>query len=188
MAASLRLTSRRLVVYAFILLVLLTASPTLRGLVAGGLIVGAGLAIRIWATGYLQKNHRLTTQGPYAFIRHPLYAGTLLCMVGFLVASSGTSGAARTGMLAILASGVALFFLYYVPYKSRVEGDRLVRRFGHAAERYLRHVPNLLPLRRPYRGEPASWSLRQVLRNSEHWTCFATLAGFLVLWFRMTVA
>jgi protein-S-isoprenylcysteine O-methyltransferase Ste14 len=32
-----------------------------------------------------QKAHRLATTGPYAYVRHPQYAGFVLIMVGFLL-------------------------------------------------------------------------------------------------------
>ena len=185
MAASLRPTSRRLVVYAFILLLLFVASPRRGRLAAGAAIVTAGLAVRVWATGYLHKNQKLTTQGPYAYVRHPLYAGTLLSLIGFGVAASGAGGAAGVALSLVLAVGLAVFFFYYLPYKARLEADRCLRRFGSTAERYLREVPNLLPFRRPFRGEPAFWSLRQVLVNNEHWTCLAAGAGLAILWAKM---
>ena len=188
MAASLRPTGRRLAVYALILLFLLVATPTWGRLAGGATIVAVGLAVRVWATGYLQKNRRLTTQGPYAFIRHPLYAGTLLCLIGFGVGASGASGMAGFALVLVVAVGLVVFFLYYLPYKARLEADRCVRRFGSAAERYLREVPNLFPFRRPFRGEPASWSVRQVLVNNEHWTCLAAVAGLAILWARMRLA
>lgn len=51
----------------------------------GCCIVAAGLLIRSWANGYAIKMDKLTTSGPYAFVRHPLYAGTLLMLIGFTV-------------------------------------------------------------------------------------------------------
>jgi protein-S-isoprenylcysteine O-methyltransferase Ste14 len=184
MSASLRPTGRRIVVYVFVALLLASSASTPAAWLAGTACVALGLSLRIWATGYLHKNHRLTTQGPYAYVRHPLYAGTLSCLIGMVVAASGGSGRMRWAVLAIGAAAIAIYFLYYLPYKSRVEADRLVRRFGAAAERYLRHAPNLLPLRRPYRGEPARWSLSRVLANNEHWTCVAAAAALALVWLK----
>ncbi len=174
-------TWRRLFVYAAIAALFVVATPTPSRLLAGALIVTLGLGIRVWATGYLYKNQELTTQGPYAYVRHPLYVGTLLAMTGFVIASSGGTAGARIGVVAIYALGLAVFLLYYLPYKAKVEGDRLVRRFGDDAERYLRQVPNLLPVRRPFLGKPAPWRWSRVLQNNEHWTCFAAAIGLVVL-------
>jgi protein-S-isoprenylcysteine O-methyltransferase Ste14 len=46
-------------------------------------LVFAGLAVRSWAAGVLRKTRELTTTGPYALIRNPLYIGSFLIMSGF---------------------------------------------------------------------------------------------------------
>src|SRR5208282_4816425 len=45
----------------------------------------AGLLIRLWSNGYAIKNDKLTTSGPYAFVRNPLYLGTFLIAIGFVI-------------------------------------------------------------------------------------------------------
>ena len=58
------------------------------GSLAWGLPVSlAGLALRGWAAGCLAKNRQLATGGPYAYLRNPLYAGTLLVAAGLAIAS-----------------------------------------------------------------------------------------------------
>ena len=47
------------------------------------LLVTGGLFVRTWAAGTLRKRRELATTGPYAWIRHPLYFGSFLMMVGF---------------------------------------------------------------------------------------------------------
>ncbi len=47
-----------------------------------GLVLG-GLALRSWAAGTLHKRTELTTSGPYGLVRHPLYIGSFMMMVGF---------------------------------------------------------------------------------------------------------
>src|SRR5262245_3386636 len=44
----------------------------------GCALIFAGLAIRTWAAGILRKTRELTTTGPYALIRNPLYVGSFL--------------------------------------------------------------------------------------------------------------
>ena len=41
-----------------------------------------GLLLRVWATGWLQKNEVLITGGPYRLTRNTLYLGTLLITTG----------------------------------------------------------------------------------------------------------
>src|SRR3954471_454625 len=47
-----------------------------------GLVFG-GLALRSWAAGTLHKRTELTMSGPYGMVRHPLYIGSFMMMVGF---------------------------------------------------------------------------------------------------------
>src|SRR5215213_5268758 len=46
-------------------------------------LIFAGLAIRSWSAGILRKTRELTTTGPYAVIRNPLYVGSFMIMSGF---------------------------------------------------------------------------------------------------------
>jgi protein-S-isoprenylcysteine O-methyltransferase Ste14 len=65
-------------------------------LVIGLALMWAGIALRVWAVAVLgrffrrvvvvQEGHRVVTDGPYRFIRHPAYAGTLLTYLGVGVA------------------------------------------------------------------------------------------------------
>src|ERR1700679_3661170 len=45
----------------------------------------AGALIRLWSNGYAIKNDKLTPSGPYAFVRNPLYLGTFLIAIGFVI-------------------------------------------------------------------------------------------------------
>src|SRR6266542_2512731 len=66
-------------------LLLISARPTLASLMAGAFVALIGLAIRAWASGHLKKNQELTTSGPYAHTRNPLYLGTFLLGTGVAV-------------------------------------------------------------------------------------------------------
>jgi len=48
-------------------------------------VILLGLGIRSWANCYAIKMDKLTTSGPYAYVRHPLYLGSFLIMAGFLI-------------------------------------------------------------------------------------------------------
>ena len=41
-----------------------------------------GLLVRGWAAGSIDKDQELTTSGPYAYLRNPLYLGTFLIGTG----------------------------------------------------------------------------------------------------------
>jgi protein-S-isoprenylcysteine O-methyltransferase Ste14 len=130
---------RLLPVYLVAAVLFAVAEPTPLGFALGTALVAAGLALRAWSAGHLEKTRRLVMSGPYAHLRHPLYAGALLLGVGFGVM------AGRVGLLIALAVGLPFFYSYYLPYKERVEGARLQRRYGEAYAFYRAGVPALLP-------------------------------------------
>ena len=76
----------------------------------------------------------------------------------------------------VLGCFLPVFFLYYLPYKERVESARLELRHGSAYAEYHHAVPALLPsLVRfaPARdGRPARerWSIERLRENDEHGT------------------
>jgi protein-S-isoprenylcysteine O-methyltransferase Ste14 len=150
-------------VYLFIAALVILARPTCALLVAGAILAALGEAVRLWAAGHLHKSVRLATAGPYAYTQNPLYLGRLLILTGL-----GLAARSEWGLNYIaLAVGYLVFFLYYIPRKLRVEGDRLARIHGDAYEAYRRTVPILIPSPRPFRGEDARWSFRQMVRNQE---------------------
>jgi len=64
------------------------SNPSPESLMWGVPVSLAGLALRGWAAGCLAKNQRLATGGPYAYMRNPLYVGTLLVAAGLAIARS----------------------------------------------------------------------------------------------------
>ena len=139
-------------------------NPTSTSLGAGMGLVACGLALRLWAAGYLVKTDRLTLSGPYRFLRHPLYAGSLLTGAGLIVAAGNP--AARVA----LPAGLVFFFGYYLPYKERVECSRLEARWGARFTEYRASVSPLWPRLGSWRKEPrdpSSWSIERVVANDE---------------------
>ena len=149
------------------------SAPTPGSLAAGLPVAFAGLALRAWAAGHLEKNRDLAQSGPYRFVRNPLYVGTLLCAAGFAI------GSRRWELGALFA---AVFLLVYLPVVE-LEEQHLRGLFSEYAEYALR-VPRLLPfaggrdrgIARGPGGPPPKqfqWSLYR--RNRE----YEALAGFL---------
>jgi protein-S-isoprenylcysteine O-methyltransferase Ste14 len=156
---------------------LIWAEPSPASLVAGGALAVLGEGLRLWATGHLNKNAALTVTGPYAFLRHPLYLGSLLIVAGFTLIGSSR------GALLVCVLFVLFFFGYYMPYKGRIEGARLERLYGDEFRRYASAVPSLLPRLYPYRplGEtPATemaWRRERFADNNEIGTAAAVAIG-----------
>ena len=120
--------------FAFTVLYLWLARPTVKSLLLGAALVLTGLAIRALASGHVEKNQRLATGGPYAYTRNPLYLGSLILAGGFVLA-------ARSWWIAV---GVIVIFLaVYLPVIG-AEETFLRERFPEFEE-YARQVPRLLP-------------------------------------------
>jgi protein-S-isoprenylcysteine O-methyltransferase Ste14 len=137
------------------------------------LFIVAGLAVRTWAAGTLRKQKELATTGPYALVRHPLYFGSFLMMIGFgtLVQDPLT--------LWVVAGPVA--WLYWQAIKS--EERRVAGLFPSEWPAYARRVPRIIPYR-PAAISLKDWSLAQWRRNSEHraWLGTAVALVAIKLW------
>ena len=128
---------------AGISLVVILARPTPVSLIIGGIIVCLGEAIRVWAAGHLVRNQELTTSGPYAYLRDPLYIGRLFLLIGFCIMAWGYS-------LILLPLGLGIFALSYMPRKYRKEMIRLGRLFDDEYTKYAYYCRSLLPRIKPY--------------------------------------
>jgi len=176
------LSPRLLPVYALVLATVVCSRPSVVGCAAGIALIAAGSGLRAWGAGHLVKTDRLTISGPYAHLRHPLYAGTLLLAAGFAVAAGGA-------VLPLwLALGLPTFFLYYLPYKERIESARLERRYGAAYAAYRATVRPLWPSLSPWQPPAAlapegrrSWNAACFVANSEHATLVGVGLGLLLL-------
>lgn len=124
-----------------------------------GLII-AGLLIRIWANGYAIKLTKLTISGPYAFVRHPLYLGTMLLVIGFNIVLRINYAAAF--FVIILISGI-----YYKTIAK--EEKMLIEKFGEVYIDYKKRVPAIVPAFFPYRhGEKWPFSFRRFIKSQEY--------------------
>ena len=128
--------------FVLVPLFLVFAEPTWTSVVAGAVVALIGAGLRAWASGHLRKMAELTTSGPYAHTRNPLYLGTLIMV-------AGVSLAAGQWWLMVLIGGA--FLLVYVPVMlAEVETMRAL--FPEAYARWAAEVPLLVPRLIPWRG------------------------------------
>ena len=78
------------------------AWPTWTSILYGSAIILPALVLRTAASGHVKKNQEVTTSGPYAYTRNPLYLGSIILVIGFGVASRNVwlvTGVTLTGKL-----------------------------------------------------------------------------------------
>ena len=165
--------ARQLLAVVLIVVYAVTAAP-LPALTAIGLpVADAGAFVRLYASGFIVKNQELATDGAYRFVRHPLYTGNILLVVGLALAGSRWWGIP----LALL------FFWFYYPTAIEYEDRKLHGIFGAAWEQWSARTPALMPR---FGGEaPATagdrrWSL--AVSNTHGELVFVVLALACAVW------
>jgi protein-S-isoprenylcysteine O-methyltransferase Ste14 len=153
-------------------LLFIAAKPAPRWLIVGAAVAVVGLMIRAWASGCLKKNMELTTSGPYAHTRNPLYLGTFILGTGIAVSS---------GAVWFVALFMALYLLIYVPVMS-AEAETLRKLFPAEYDRYSLGVPLFLPRLTPYRAaQNKSFALSQYVKHREYRAALGLAALYALL-------
>ncbi len=180
------LSLRFLPFYSIGLAILVLYRPAPASVAAALPILLVGIALRGWGSGHLVKNDVLTTTGPYAHLRHPLYLGTVLIGTGFAIALGGLVG------LVVVAAFWVWFVLRYFPRKECAESERLLARYGERFARYRAAVPALLPRLHAWReaseGAETRWAMARYSDNNELGTLLAVLAAWAAFWARSVLA
>jgi protein-S-isoprenylcysteine O-methyltransferase Ste14 len=107
-------------------------------------IVLLGICFSIWArlelggnwsgSVTIKEGHTLIRRGPYTIVRHPIYTGLLLALLGVAVIVGELGG----------LLGVAVMFLSFW-VKSRVEERFMLEQFGEGYRQYQQQVKGLVP-------------------------------------------
>jgi len=157
------------VIYPFGFFVLFFCSLNDASLKGGIGWIIAGLLIRLWSNGYAVKNDKLSTCGPYAFVRNPLYLGTFLIAIGFVIVLKS-----EPPLLEWTAGGTFLLALSFMYYRTiHAEQGMLSAKFKDAYEDYCQQVPAIIPCLVPYsKGEKWPFSLQRLFKSKEHKTVF----------------
>lgn len=143
---------------------------------AGIGLVALGEIVRFWAAGYIAKDAEIATGGPYAYVRNPLYFGSLLLAAGYGL----ISGLGLWGVGAMLA----LFFVFHLA-AIFFEETFLKATFGAPYKEYFKRVPRLLPSPWPRTQGAGQYHWAQAIRNREHLSALfaAAFVGLLSLRF-----
>jgi protein-S-isoprenylcysteine O-methyltransferase Ste14 len=115
--------------------------PALEAL--GAIVFASGLGLAVWARVHLGRNWgmpmtqkdepELVTSGPYRYVRHPIYTGILVAVLG-------------TSLVVDLYWLMALVLLgAYFVYSARVEERLMTDTFPGAYPNYRAHTKMLIP-------------------------------------------
>ena len=98
-------------------------------------IILLGLATRMYASGFVLKNKELSTTGPYAFVRHPLYTGNIMILIG-LCLINGFFWSFVTAFI---------FLWFYYPTAIEYEDRKLKSLFPDTWGEWASMTPALMP-------------------------------------------
>ena len=164
--------SRQWFAVIFVLVVSLLGEPEPMMLYIGTGIAAVGTLVRLWASGYVMKNKELATTGPYAYVRHPLYVGNILLLIGFSFASS---------LIGSFIAMAALLWFYYPPTIS-YEDNKLHGIFGDEWLAWSKNIHALIPTFGAKAGSiKSSWSFRKSLMQNAEPLIVVYLIGCLYL-------
>ena len=142
------------------------ASPTPRSLAAGAAVGAIGEALRIWAAGHLEKGREVTSTGPYALTRHPLYAGSTMMGAGIAIAANSL----------VVAALVFAYLAITITAAIRSEEAHLTDKFGGEYQAYREGSAS-----RATRG----FSVARAMKNREYRALLGFVAVLLLLGARM---
>ena len=94
----------------------------------------SSLGKNVTPTVSIREEHQLVTEGPYRYIRHPLYTFGFIAMVGMAVL------AANWFILAMLLVAMTAIFA-----RTQQEEEKLIERFGDEYVRYMERTGRYLP-------------------------------------------
>jgi len=150
--------------FVFGAIVLALAQPTGRSLAIGLSVAAAGEAIRIWASGHLNKAREVTTSGPYRWVPHPLYVGSTVMGIGLAIACASVTAAVL----------IAIYLATTLTAAIKSEEAFLRRTFGDQYDLY--REGQLAKRAASARQAPRQFSVAQAIANREH----RALLGFVV--------
>jgi protein-S-isoprenylcysteine O-methyltransferase Ste14 len=117
---------------------------TLAKALTGLAVTSIGVAFAIWARQTLadnwsaqptlKENHELIVQGPYKIVRHPIYTGILIAVLGTAIMVGQVRG--------FVALAITIFALWH---KSGFEEELMYRQFPEQYKAYAQRVKKLVP-------------------------------------------
>ena len=186
-AAKMHASPRALAEFGLVAVALILANPTPTSIYMGILLALTGECFRLWSAGYGYRSGQHLVQGPYRYVRHPYYLGTILVIGGLSLASRST--------VAFGLSIAVLGAIFWV--RMRDDEAILEAKLGPDFAPYRSGVPALLPQFIPYsfsgalkNENPSDFSFSRALlkgRRREVDALIGIFLGFLVLYIAFLV-
>ena len=143
--------------FVFAVVYIWVSRPTPFSILLGTLVVLPGLALRGLASGHVQKDKELTTSGPYACTRNPLYLGSIMMAAGFALA-------ARSWWIVVIMT--LMFAIIYVPV---IAGEEAYLRATFADyDEYARNVPRMFPRFTRFGAKQGAFSSARYWKHREY--------------------
>lgn len=147
---------RQFIGISFLFLVTAAGTPRMSLYWPGLLAAVAGITVRLWASGHIKKDKALATDGPYLYVRHPLYVGNILLGIGFSLSS---------GLWWSFPLFVGILILFY-PQAIKSEDEKLRQLFTEQWEAWRKKTWALIPRFQSGANPGGSWSFYQSLRQN----------------------
>jgi protein-S-isoprenylcysteine O-methyltransferase Ste14 len=139
-----------------------------------GMAVSAlGAIAQWWCFACIMTAKELAANGPYAYVRNPMYLARFLLVFGLVM---------MTGNPWLMGVMAVLYYLYMVN-RVRREEPKLATLFGAPYEAYCRAVPRFVPSPRRYpEGQSLFWSWTCFRRNHGPTNAVTVVVAYAALW------
>jgi protein-S-isoprenylcysteine O-methyltransferase Ste14 len=139
------------------------AEPSPVSVAVGFFFIIAGMFFRAWASGYINKDKELATDGPFSLTRNPLYFGNFVLGLGIAIAGNNE-----------YSYGIFFgFYLLFFPFLMVVEHKRMKEKFGEAYEKYSENLHSFFPkIKKIKRGE---YNISYYMKNREYRVLYFSL-------------
>jgi hypothetical protein len=159
----------------FIISLLFWAYPSITSLLIGSIFIIIGQIIHFISAGYLVKQEKLITNGPYRHVRNPFYVGSFLVDIGLCIVTQN---------IYVAVIYMPLFYLFVIPRRVRKEEEFLEKHFSDRYTEYCllvpRFIPRLLPIPFSETNGHFDWGL--ILKYREQWRFFR-IAGLIIYFY-----
>ena len=149
--------------------ILYLSEPSPQSVAVGFFFIIAGMFFRAWASGYIDKDNELATNGPFSLTRNPLYFGNFVLGLG--IAISGNNIYSYTIFFA--------FYLLFFPFLMVLEHKRLKKKFGMAYTEWSRNSHSFFP--KIKRIKDPDFNISFYMKNREYRVLYFSLFVIAIL-------